>query len=438
MNNLKTAVLVVLLLGALYGAYQFLNQRDVPPPPEAQLQFEQGIAPPTIEFGTMDMDFAAAPATLPTAASASELDAPSPANFEASPFAVMPGVQESKPQEPKFDELPPRDSTPALVTPAPAPTAVEPTAPGPAPAASPVTDAAVRPAEHSAYAPETPRVAASDISFSKPSPEDIPNLQSNPWYRPERNSPGESANGAMSPEASRKATQAAFQRAWSQARDLVERRKFAAALAELTVYYNNPELSAGERMQLQKSLDSLAGRVIYSTEHYLAEPHTVRADETLMDIAKQYNVQWQLLQNINGIRDPYVLVPKTQLKVMHGPFRAEVDLQSSHLTLFVDKYYAGRFPVTIGREPMPAPGTYTVRDKREGKDYYPANGRTIAAGHPANPYGRHWLDLGSEICIHGSADRDVSPDFGCISLSPIDAADVYGILSLGSTVTVRR
>ncbi len=433
MNNLKTAVLVVLLLGALYGAYQFLNQRDVPPPPEAQLQFEQGIAPPTIEFGTMDVDFGAAPmdapATLPTATPASELDAPSPANIDTPSFAVMPGAP-----QPKFDELPPREMTPALVTPAPAPTAVEP----PTPAASPVTDAAVRPAEHSAYATETPRVAASDISFSKPSPEDIPNLQSNPWYRPDRNATGESAGGSMSPEASRKATQAAFQRAWSQARDLVERRKFAAALAELTVYYNSPELSAGERMQLQKTLDSLAGRVIYSTEHYLAEPHTVRADETLMDVAKQYNVQWQLLQNINGIRDPYVLIPKTQLKVMQGPFRAELDLQSSHLTLFVDKYYAGRFPVTIGREPMPAPGTYTVRDKREGKDYYPAGGRTIAAGHPANPYGRHWLDLGSEICIHGSAERDVSADFGCISLSPIDAADVYGILSLGSTVTVRR
>ena len=157
-----------------------------------------------------------------------------------------------------------------------------------------------------------------------------------------------------------------------------------------------------------------------------------------MDVAAIYNVQWQLLQNINGIRDPQILVPKTELKVVRGPFRAEVSLQTSHLTLFVDKYYAGRFPVTIGSDPLPPPGDYLVREKREGKDYYPANGRTVPAGHPSNPYGHHWIDLGSEVCIHGSAERDVSPEYGCISLSPRDAADVWGILSVGSNVTVRR
>jgi lipoprotein-anchoring transpeptidase ErfK/SrfK len=79
-----------------------------------------------------------------------------------------------------------------------------------------------------------------------------------------------------------------------------------------------------------------------------------------------------------------------------------------------------------------------VRDKREGKEYYPPGGRTVAAGHAANPYGMHWIDLGGDVCIHGSAERDISPDYGCISLSPRDAADVFGILSLGSAVVVRR
>jgi lipoprotein-anchoring transpeptidase ErfK/SrfK len=135
-----------------------------------------------------------------------------------------------------------------------------------------------------------------------------------------------------------------------------------------------------------------------------------------------------------------VLVPKSQLKVLHGPFRGEVSLTTGYLTLFVDKYYAGRFPASFGKEPLPAPGHYTVRDKSEGRDYYRAgDGRTIAANNQANPYGGHWIDLGSEICIHGSpAQRDVSPDYGCISLAPADAQDVYGILSLGSSMTIKR
>src|SRR5690606_21526790 len=118
--------------------------------------------------------------------------------------------------------------------------------------------------------------------------------------------------------------------------------------------------------------------------------------------------------------------------------RVEVNLRTSELTVFVDKYYAGRFPISIGRDPYPAEGQYTVRGKQQGKDYFPASGATISAGHPMNPYGKHWLDLGSDISIHGSAERDVSPDMGCISLSPIDAADVYGMLSPGSVVTIRR
>lgn len=428
MNNLKTALLVVLLMGALYGAYQYLNHRDVPPPAEAQLQFDQGIEPPTIEFGAPGADFAPVPVSLPAAAP-SEVESPAPPSDMPS-FAVMP-----PPSSPKFDTPPtPETSPPPLLdvneSPAERPGAVA------LPSETSAAQSEVRPAEHSAYAEGVARVASRDASTIPPPTENIPNLQANPWYRPEAKASA-TATG-MSPEATRQANRAAFQQAWSEARSLVESGKFAQALAALTPFYEHADLTAVEQQQLQKTLDSLAGRVIYSTEHYLAEAHVVRADETLMDIAAKYNVQWQLLQNINGVRDPYVLVPKTQLKVVPGPFRAEVSLHTSHLTLFVDKYYAGRFPISIGSDPMPPPGQYAVRDKREGKEYFPANGRTIPALHPSNPYGQHWIDLGSEVCIHGSAEREVSPDYGCISLSPRDAADVWGILTLGSNVTVTR
>lgn len=419
MNNLKTALTVVLLLGVLYGAYQFLNQRDVPPPAEAQLQLDQGIAPPMIEFGTPGADFGPVPVSVPT--SPGEATSPAiaaPSDFTPPPsFAVLP-----KRDEPKFDELP-KDSAPALTSTATSDTAH--------------ADSSVRKTDHSAYEEPAARVATRDGSTGARA--DLPNLQENPWYRPDRNPATSAPVGASaSPEATRQASRAAFERSWFNARELVENGKFAEALAELTAHYGNTDLAKEEQQQLQKALDSLAGRVIYSTEHYLEQPHVVRSEETLLDIASKYNVQWQLLQNINGVRDPYVLVPKTQLKIVRGPFRAEVSLQTSHLTLFVDKYYAGRFPVSIGRDPAPPPGAYSVRDKREGKEYYPPGGRTVAAGHAVNPYGLHWIDLGADVCIHGSAERDVSPDYGCISLSPRDAADVFGILSLGSAVVVRR
>ena len=110
----------------------------------------------------------------------------------------------------------------------------------------------------------------------------------------------------------------------------------------------------------------------------------------------------QLLQKINGIENPNVLLPGSELKVLHGPFRADVDLQAQELTVFLDQLYAGRFPITVGRDPEPTTGEFQVRDKQLEKAYFSMDGRTIPAESPANPFGHVWLDLGREVCIHGS------------------------------------
>ena len=427
MNNLKTAVMVVLLLGALYGAYQILNQRDVPVPPEVRLQEQQGIAPPMIEFGSpaaSDSGPVMIPAmesAPPALVSPAELSAARPSGTLSPPsFAVIPS---NSPPTTETDK-PERATPPSPDTFAP-PTASAPEPPLPADVAAP-PPYPERPARAEAVEP---------VSTSNSDPgSSINGLQPNPFYRPNKtdNRRPESARP------SRQITRQAFERAWSDAREQVERGKFVEALGALSAYYNSADLTAAENKQLLRTLDSLAGRVIYSTEHYLAEPHVVRTDETLMDVAAKNNVPYQLLQNINGVRDPLVLLPKSKLKVVPGPFSADVNLTTGELALFVGKYYAGRFPVSVGQDPTPPPGEYAVKSKRDGKDYYLSNGKTIPERHPNNPYGQVWMDLGHEVCIHGSAEREFSPQLGCISLSPIDATDVAGILSVGSKVTIRR
>ena len=48
------------------------------------------------------------------------------------------------------------------------------------------------------------------------------------------------------------------------------------------------------------------------------------------------------------------------------------------------------------------------------------------------------IDLGGDVCIHGSPNADADARLGCISLSPADANDLYGILSKGSAIVIRR
>ncbi len=210
------------------------------------------------------------------------------------------------------------------------------------------------------------------------------------------------------------------------------------ALETLSVFYGMPNSTGEQQNQLLSRLDPLAREVIYSSRHLLEQPYRVLSSETLVDVAARVQVPYQLLANINQIADPVTVLPGTELKMVRGPFRAEVDLTTKRLTLFLGDLYAGRFPIEVGNDPPPAPGTFTVQDKQESHDYYDRAGIPVPAGSPENPYGKMWLDLGGQICIHGSPNTVQPTDRGCISVAGDLADDVYGILSLGSSVTIRR
>ena len=209
------------------------------------------------------------------------------------------------------------------------------------------------------------------------------------------------------------------------------------ALATLSLFYTTPGISESQRAELLRRLDPLAGAVIYSRQHLIQAPHRVAENETLMQIAERYRVPWQVLASINAVRDPVSIEPGTELKIVRGPFRGEVDARRGELTLFVGDLYAGRFPVIVGRNPTPAAGSYTVQDKQTARTFYDQTGSAVPAGDPQNPYGSAWLDLGGDVCLHGSPLPTQATDAGCISPSGEDARDVFGILSLGSTVMVR-
>lgn len=220
-------------------------------------------------------------------------------------------------------------------------------------------------------------------------------------------------------------------------------RQFAAeqpaeALATLSLFYHSPELTEAERSALLSRLDPLAAIVIYSRRHLLETPHRVGPTETLMEVAARYELPWQLLANINAIEDPVTVLPGSELKVVRGPFRAEVDLTRNELTIFLGELYAGRFPIQVGAEPAPQEGSFSVIDKQTSQTFYDRDGSPIPPEDPRNPYGNVWISLGKQLSIHGSPDPTQPSRVGCISLRSSDANDLFGILGQGSSVTIRR
>lgn len=220
----------------------------------------------------------------------------------------------------------------------------------------------------------------------------------------------------------------------------IEEGGIAEAHESLSAFYANPRLTPEEDRQLTELLDQVAGTVVYSRQHLLEPPYVVQPGESLAQIAEKYEVPWQLLAKINGIRDPERLSPGQQLKVVRGPFDATIRLGRYELTLMLHGRYAGRFPIGIGRDQPVLEGSYVVKDKMVNPTYYGPN-QVIDANDPNNPLGERLIGLGNRLSIHGTNDpqnigRTGGP--GTIALSARDVDDVYDILSIGSRVVIQR
>jgi lipoprotein-anchoring transpeptidase ErfK/SrfK len=229
------------------------------------------------------------------------------------------------------------------------------------------------------------------------------------------------------------------------AQGLLAQDRLAEALLELTDMFGVPGLSPEEEAQLTDLLDRLAGTVIYSRRHLLERAYEVQPGDTLEKIADAYEVPWQLLANVNGIRDPRHVRPGDQLKVVRGPFSAHVDPDRFRLVLSVGGRYAGQFPIGVGEDRSTPEGEFEVLKKVVNPTYY--GQPVIDKDDPNNPLGEYALDLGGGLWIHGTNDPGSigrAGSRGCIRLADRDIKDVFEILTArtdrtaGSKVIIKR
>ncbi len=235
------------------------------------------------------------------------------------------------------------------------------------------------------------------------------------------------------------ATTKSYQNAKTLAMEQIARGELKEALMNLSIFYNAPELTYDQQTELLALLDPLAGEVIYSRRHLLDMPHIVVQGETLETIAKKYNVPAEILAKINAVNEQGAISPGTKLKVIPGPFRAEIELAKSELTLFLGELYAGRFAIEIGGDPTPKEGLFLVVENRKAETSM-AKG---ASRFRATIRETRMAGIGSTLDKISASRTPNQPvpnnkEMSCISLSPIDASDVFGMLSRGSPVQIRR
>ncbi len=287
-------------------------------------------------------------------------------------------------------------------------------------------------------------IAASDSSFNRLASNTSPAPNSTATDISRSNSFDSNVHLAGTESASTKPamTKLGYSAVWPKVDQLVAAGKHREALKLLSGFYNDESLNGPQRQRLLPNLDVLAGKVIYSRENHLEpESYIVSPNESLTDIAKKWNVPAQLIYNINqtSLPNPAVLTPGTELKIVRGPFRTEINLQDNVMTMFLDDLYAGRFPIRVGISGEPKPGEFKVLVKSEvGHAWRDSNGVDYPPGAPENGYGPNWIGLSNSLCVHAISDSAKPGHHGCIGLSEKDAKDVFAILAKNSDVKILR
>jgi LysM repeat protein len=194
-----------------------------------------------------------------------------------------------------------------------------------------------------------------------------------------------------------------FDTVMKRIKDLIAARQLVPAYEELSSWYpRRDDLTLARSEQMLKELDGLACELVYSPRPHLSPPYSVAGGDTLSRIATPHTVPPELLAKINGVTRPDQIRPGQQLKVVHGPFHAEIRLSKFELTILISNkmLYGGRFRIGLGKEGPHQPGAYTVVKKKMFPEYYP---------DPKNrehkiPGGDRHNALGTRLIVFVSAD----------------------------------
>jgi len=206
-----------------------------------------------------------------------------------------------------------------------------------------------------------------------------------------------------------------------------------------------------------KLAESLINQVsdfwLFSRRIFPNDPHCrryrVASGDLLVNIGKKFNVPYQILMRINGIKKPSSLRAGQNIKVVQGPFHAVVDRKRFMMYVYLSEILVRVYPVSTGRPGRETPvGRWLVEvgkkqinpawtDPDTGKHFYPDD--------KENPLGERWIGLKgldgdakgrNGFGIHGTIEPEkigTASSRGCIRLLNKDVEELYDMLTEGKS-----
>ncbi len=225
---------------------------------------------------------------------------------------------------------------------------------------------------------------------------------------------------------------------------------FFLTLSVLVLFF--PSIALSETF-LHDPVNTLFGRI---------EKYTVEQDESLIEVARNFNIGFNALEEANPLLDPFVpgagatvFIPM-QWILPEGMTLGGIVVNLSEFRLYYmyteeGENFVATFPIGIGDEGKQTPlGRFRIIQKLEKPSWVPPPSVRaedpslpgIVPPGPENPLGSHALRLSRpRVLIHGThrpfgVGRKVS--HGCIRLYPEDIPMLYKMVQKGTMVTVVR
>lgn len=248
------------------------------------------------------------------------------------------------------------------------------------------------------------------------------------------------------------------------ARGLLAQNNPVAARTLLSEAVATHHMTAGDREEALFLIEEINQRLVFSSEVVDGDPfsfkYTVKRGDSLGKIAKEFNlhVNWRFLQRINGLKRPDLIQVGQTLKIVTGPFHADIDRTTHTMKLYLgdgdQQVYVKDYAVGLGAFDSTPSGLFRVRPHSKLVNPPWTNPRTrehFTANDPSNPIGEFWLGLeGIEdhnrqeagFGIHGTIDPDSigqNESMGCVRLPDGEIDVVYEVLTEGvSTIWINE
>ncbi|MHC4976853.1 MAG: L,D-transpeptidase, partial [Planctomycetota bacterium] len=168
---------------------------------------------------------------------------------------------------------------------------------------------------------------------------------------------------------------------------------------------------------------------------------------------------WRFIQRVNKINDPRRIRIGQTLKLVRGPFHAEISKRDYRLDLWAElptdagggRIFIASFPVGLGENNSTPAGSWRVRTNSRLINppwTNPRTGEYFSADNPENPIGERWIGLEgtdentsviSGIGIHGTIEPGsigTQASMGCVRMHDQDVRVLYELLAESSSTVM--